>query len=94
MKILVFRHFRLHASVIGMSSLMFARRFGFSCGINEHNCNLFEVQRFILSIFFFYVCCLFYACILYCSLQLCVASEKVMWFLETYVIRKEVFLFL
>nr|CRZ23987.1 Bm9653 [Brugia malayi] len=41
--ILLTKHFRLNASVIGTSSLVFARRFGFGCGIDNHNCNLLEL---------------------------------------------------
>ncbi|VDM11587.1 unnamed protein product [Wuchereria bancrofti] len=41
--ILLTKHFRLNASVIGTSSLVFARRFGFGCGIDDHNCNLLEL---------------------------------------------------
>ncbi|CAG9538106.1 unnamed protein product [Cercopithifilaria johnstoni] len=41
--ILLTKHFRLNANVIGMSSLIFARRCGFGCGIDDHNCNLLEL---------------------------------------------------
>ncbi|VDN81562.1 unnamed protein product [Brugia pahangi] len=41
--ILLTKHFRLNASVIGTSSLVFARRFGFGCEIDDHNCNLLEL---------------------------------------------------
>lgn len=50
------RHFRLSANVIGMSSLIFARRCGFGCGIVDHNCNLLEVKPLILSINFSLTC--------------------------------------
>ncbi|KAM3725533.1 Telomerase reverse transcriptase [Dirofilaria immitis] len=41
--ILLTKHFRLNANVIGMSSLIFARRYGFRCEIDNHNCNLSEL---------------------------------------------------
>ncbi|KAM3726113.1 Telomerase reverse transcriptase [Dirofilaria immitis] len=44
MEKLDYRHFRLNANVIGMSSLIFARRYGFRCGIDNHNCNLSEFE--------------------------------------------------
>ncbi|VDO36027.1 unnamed protein product, partial [Onchocerca flexuosa] len=41
--ILLTKHFRLNANVIGMSSLIFARQYGFRCRIDDHNCNLSEL---------------------------------------------------
>ncbi|VDK81696.1 unnamed protein product [Litomosoides sigmodontis] len=42
-RLLLTKHFRLSANMIGMSSLIFARRCGFGCGIVDHNCNLLEL---------------------------------------------------
>ncbi|VBB25414.1 unnamed protein product [Acanthocheilonema viteae] len=41
--ILLTKHFRLNADEIGISSLISARRYGFGCGIDDHNCNLLEL---------------------------------------------------
>uniref|UniRef100_A0A1I7W0I8 Telomerase reverse transcriptase n=1 Tax=Loa loa TaxID=7209 RepID=A0A1I7W0I8_LOALO len=41
--ILLTKHFRLSANLIGMSFLISARSCGFGCGIDDHNCNLLEL---------------------------------------------------
>lgn len=77
-----------------MSSLIFARQYGFGCRIDDHNCSLSEVKCSFSPTVFLKITLIFHLMFTFIfSLQLCVTGEMVMWFLETYVINKEVISF-